>query len=295
MFQDVILQITLASIMFGIGITLYFKDFFQLFARPKPVLLGLFLQMLFLPLLAFLVLFPLDISPYWKAGIMILSFCPGGATSNFITHLLGLNTVLSVSLTIVNSFIILLSIPLGVAFTIHYFFGSDHTIMFSLMPTFWNVLLVVFCPTLLGMLFEKVFPKVAAKLVRPLKFINIILLGATVLLKSLMTDGDDVTAVNWEDSFILLPILLAIHFGSMFLSGYVASKMTNYSSGITIGVEVGLQNVVLSLLVISYFDNAVEMSQPCLIYSLFSFLTTLAYGYYGRRIVLPKKGDTLNY
>jgi len=292
--HDVILQVTLGSIMFGIGITLKFRDFYKLALRPKPIFLGLVLQMIFLPLLTFGVLMAVDISPFWKAGIMIVSLCPGGASSNFITHLLDLNTALSVSLTIVNSFIILVSVPLGIAFTMNYFLADFVDVEISLLEPFLNVILVIFLPTILGMIFEKICPVFAKKLVKPFKIINVILLGATIVMKSLLSDGNDSTAVNIPDSLVLIPILLFIHLFSMIGSGYLASKITDSSSGITIGIEVGLQNTILALLVVSYFDDAIEMSKPALVLSIFSFMTTIVYGYLGRRILLPKKGRSVN-
>ena len=113
---DDLISIALVIIMFSIGTSLVVDDFKRVFQFPKALTVGLILQMLFLPLFAFALCYFLPISNEFKMGIVILSLCPGGATSNFINYLLDLKTALSVSLTIINSVLILFTIPLGYQF-----------------------------------------------------------------------------------------------------------------------------------------------------------------------------------
>ena len=48
-------------------------------------------------------------------------------------------------------------------------------------------------------------------------------------------------------------------------------------SSLTIGIEVGLQNTALALLIASVLLANSEMSKPALVYAMFSFFTTLAF------------------
>ena len=82
---QIFLPVSLAIIMFGMGLTLVVSDFGRLFAYPKEVLIGLFNQLIFLPLIGFLIILLFDLDSSMAIGIMILSLCPGGPTSNLIT------------------------------------------------------------------------------------------------------------------------------------------------------------------------------------------------------------------
>ena len=50
---QIFLPVSLAIIMFGMGLTLVVSDFGRLFAYPKEVLIGLFNQLILLPLIGF--------------------------------------------------------------------------------------------------------------------------------------------------------------------------------------------------------------------------------------------------
>src|SRR5690625_3851012 len=84
----VFLPASLFLIMFGLGLTLLTDDFKRLLENPRATLLGVSLQILALPLVAFLLANTLlRDSPVMAVGLMILAVCPGGATSNLITYL----------------------------------------------------------------------------------------------------------------------------------------------------------------------------------------------------------------
>jgi len=91
---DNLLSAALALIMFSVGTSLELSDFKNVFKFPKALFTGLILQMVFLPILAFLICAFAPISVDFKLGILILTLCPGGATSNFINYLLDLKTAL---------------------------------------------------------------------------------------------------------------------------------------------------------------------------------------------------------
>ncbi len=114
--STIILAGSLIIIMLGMGMSLVFDDFKRIFIYPKAIFVGVVNQMIILPLLGFgiAILFPLR--PEIAVGIMILAACPGGPTSNLITHLAKGDTALSVTLTAISSFITILTIPFIVNF-----------------------------------------------------------------------------------------------------------------------------------------------------------------------------------
>ena len=130
---DHLLTLALALIMFSVGTSLEVKDFKNVFAFPKALCTGLFLQMIFLPALAFLICILVPIGVDFTLGILILTLCPGGATSNFINYLLDLKTALSISLTLINTILILFTVPLGYGLFAAYFNKGGATLSLDFM------------------------------------------------------------------------------------------------------------------------------------------------------------------
>ena len=70
-----------------LGIGLEIKDFKRVLERKKVVAIAAHRTSTVSALLAFLTTHLFDFSPVFAAGLMILSFCPGGVTSNIISKL----------------------------------------------------------------------------------------------------------------------------------------------------------------------------------------------------------------
>ena len=95
-----------------------------------------------LPFVAFLLIGFTNLSPIVKVGFILISACAGGSATNVITHMLKGNLALSVSLTAINSLIILLTLPLIVHFSLNYFIGVDRSIHLSLSNTVTNIFII---------------------------------------------------------------------------------------------------------------------------------------------------------
>ena len=84
---DIILPVSLIFIMFSLGLGLTIKDFKNIMNDPIVFFVGLINQMIILPLIAFLIIIFFNLSSELAVGMIILSCCPGGVTSNIITKL----------------------------------------------------------------------------------------------------------------------------------------------------------------------------------------------------------------
>jgi len=69
------------------------------------MLIGLMNQLILLPAIGFALILLFPVQPEIAIGLILLAACPGGPTSNLITHLAKGDTALSVSLTAVSSMI----------------------------------------------------------------------------------------------------------------------------------------------------------------------------------------------
>ena len=110
--KEVGLPIALAIIMFGMGLGLTVSDFTRVFSKPKAFVVGTFLQIVSLPILAFIVISIFPMSGPFAVGMMILAACPGGVTSNILTYIGKGDVALSVSLTAIISLLGFITVPL---------------------------------------------------------------------------------------------------------------------------------------------------------------------------------------
>ena len=106
------LSVSLAFIMFSLGLSLQPADFLRPFQQPRALLAGVLAQVVLLPLVAFGLLRLFDLQGDLAFGVMILSCCPGGITSNVMTKLARGDVALSISYTALASLITAVTLPL---------------------------------------------------------------------------------------------------------------------------------------------------------------------------------------
>ncbi len=287
---DTLITLALGIIMFSIGTSLLIDDFKNVFQYPKALTIGLILQMLFLPILAFSVCYFLPISNDIKMGIVILSLCPGGATSNFINYLLDLKTALSVSLTMINSFLILFTIPLGFLFFNQFFGTKEASLTLPFYSSFQSIALIILLPVIVGLAFRQMFPDLTIRLANPMKYLSTLLLAIVFAIKIFAGETQGGAGLSAGEIVRILPIILFIHICSMILS-FLLSKSINIEQfrALTISIEVGLQNTTLALLLTSVYLANNEMSKPSIVYAMFSFFTTILFGYFVKNRILKTK------
>jgi len=86
-------------ITFGMGTTLSAADFGRVFKMPWPVLIGLTLHFLIMPLVGFSIAMLLGFEPEVAAGIILIGSVSAGVASNLISYLALGNVALSVTMT----------------------------------------------------------------------------------------------------------------------------------------------------------------------------------------------------
>ena len=121
---DVILPLSLAFIMFSLGLGLKVTDFSLVFTEPKAFAIGITNQMIALPIIGFGIATFFGLSGEMAVGLMILACCPGGVTSNILTKLAKGDTALSISYTAVVSVVTVISLPLIIGFSMDHFMGE---------------------------------------------------------------------------------------------------------------------------------------------------------------------------
>ncbi|MGM5481710.1 MAG: bile acid:sodium symporter family protein [Nanobdellota archaeon] len=286
MFADALVKFILFIIMLGVGSTINLREFKNIFLIPKELITGLLLQLIALPIIAFLVAEFSGLPGPIQAGIVILAACPGGTTSNFISFIANVKTSLSIALTSVNSIIILFTIPTIAHLSLVHFMGVDAAVRVPFLDTLFTIFFIVLLPALIGMFIRELHPKIADGLNKPIKYTSIILIVILFAIKFLGESSLGGSGIRPLDVFQILPFVLILHLISLavgFFSGIIMG-FENKSS-ITLGIEVGLQNTTLALLITSAIIDNELLTYPALIYALFSFWTTLLFAWGFKKIL----------
>lgn len=287
---DILISCATGLIMFGIGLSLTAFDFKQIFKQPKAISLALFSQMVALPFIAFFIAFLAPISAEFKIGLIILAASPGGATSGFITYLLKGDIALSVSLTAVNSFLTLLTIPIVVAFGLKTFSFQSIAIELPILETVLQIFFVIILPTLLGLAVRHFNANLAIRIESKVKFTMIFLLLIVFTTKFFANESDGGVNFQFDDFKSILPIAFIFNFCCL-LFGYLFLKLfaQNHKSCLTTSIECSVHNTPLAVLVAGTIIRNSQMTKPILIYALFSFWTALIFGYFANKINASKQ------
>jgi BASS family bile acid:Na+ symporter len=243
-FTQVILPAVLAFIMFGMGLSLGKEDFTRLVKMPRPVIVGLFGQLILLPLFAFSIAVTFNAPPEIAVGLMILAACPGGTTSNLISHVAKANLALSVSLTGVTTIICVITTPLLIQYSIG-MFSESALESFSLLNTSLGLLVISIIPVLLGMLVRSNFSKAARRaepMFRVLSTVFMLLLIAIISYQE-----RDMMMEAFPSVFLFV---IGLNVGATVLGVALAAlAKLDGRDGVTLGIEIGTQNATLAILI----------------------------------------------
>lgn len=274
---NTLLNLVLAMIMFGLGLSLSPADFRHLFNQPKALAIGLFSQMVMLPLIAWIVAEFAPLSPELKVGIMILSVCPGGITSNLVSYFVKGNVALSISLTVSNAILSLFTIPILVNLFLENFLAEGQTIALPFWKTMFDIFVITVVPASLGVFVHFRMKELALKAEKYLNYILPALLIVVFTFKFMAGSEAGGTDMTWHDILKLSPWVIVLNVSSM-LVGFVAGLLftLDFRNRITIAVEVGLHNTALALLIAGDKLSNHQMEKPALVYAMFSFVITFA-------------------
>lgn len=266
--------------MVSVGSSIELRQLKKTFQKPKKLIWGLILQILLFPLFAFLIASISNLPVEYKIGLVILAACPGGTLSNFISYLVKADTALSVGLTSTNSLVILLTIPIYLELAFLTFLNQSVSLTLPIINLILQVILLVILPVLIGSVLRFYEPSKIIKLQKTLKIVSSTLLAIFFLIKFLASDSQGGTDLTKTIVLSILPWALLLNLAGLFL-GYFSSRILKLNRKIstTMGIEVGLQNTVLALLITDVILLQPILGHPALIYALFSFWTTLVFGF----------------
>ena len=268
-----IAPLSLALIMLALGMGLTVQDFTRVAKQPKDFIVGLVCQLIFLPIIAFALVFILDTPVELAVGLMIIAAAPGGVTSNILTKFANGDVALSISLTAIISLLSIITVPFIIFKSIDLLNASASTNEISMTGISIKMFLVVTLPVILGMIirrFANNFVSSNEKTIQTISLILflIVLFGAIIqeranILPYMMKAGTITFLLN------IIMMLIGFYVAKIFATGLQQRKC--------ISLECGLQNGTLAIFVATQIFNDVTYLIPAAIYSLIMFATSLIF------------------
>ncbi|MCK4921870.1 MAG: bile acid:sodium symporter family protein [Bacteroidales bacterium] len=267
--STIFLASSLIIIMLGMGLSLVFADFKRIIVYPKAIFVGLANQLILLPIIGFTIAIIFPMRPEIAIGIMILAACPGGPTSNLITHLAKGDTALSVTLTAISSFVTILTIPFIVNFSLKYFQEEGEMIRLDVVSTIIQIFAIIVIPITIGMFIRHYKTGFALKMAKPVRIASAIVL-ALVIIGIVIKERENIISYFQQAGWLAL--LLNV---STMAVGYFSSRIFKIKDkrAISISIESGIQNGTLAISIAVVLLGSSELAITPAIYSLIMFFT----------------------
>lgn len=276
------LPLSLAFIMFSLGIGLEWADFKRVGERKLAFFVGLFCQVVLLPVTAYCIAIGFGLSGEIAAGFMLLGFCPGGVTSNAISRFARGDVALSVSLTAVVSLLSIFTVPLLVAWAVAHFMGANAPDI-----SVSSIAIAMFAITALPVLLGMILRAKASDFV--MRTEHVFLRMASVLFTVIIVAA---IASNWS-TLVANAATLGLSTGAlvaaMLAIGLLVSKLAGLSwpEKKTVAIEAGIQNgtlgITLAPMIVGVGVALPEMALPSAMYGVAMYVVGIPFALWARR------------
>ncbi len=259
------ISLGLGIIMFGMGLTLEFADFARVGREWRTVGIGVGLQYLLMPSIAWALCRILNLPSEAAVGVILVGCCPSGTASNVIAYFARADVPLSVVMTLAST----LLAPLATPALVELLAGERVEVDFWAMvrSVFW---IVVF-PLMDGLILRRLLRERMRPMIRIFPSISVLTISAVIAC---------VVALNQKTilefpALIMLAVIL--HNGLGYLCGFWGARALGGTTiaARTISIEVGMQNSGLAVaLAGAFFGPTAALAGA--IFSLWQNLTGVA-------------------
>ncbi len=275
-----VMNVSLAVIMFGVALELTIQDFKDIAKNPKSTLIGSCSQFLLLPFLTFIMVWVMEPAPSIALGMFMVAACPGGNISNFFSLLAKGNAALSVSMTAIATLLAVVMTPLNFTFWASMYSPTNailQEISLDLWKVFEIIVLILGIPLILGMFVRHYKSRLAEKINPWIKGFGVFFFGGFVVV-AFMTNFDNF--INYVQ-FVL--VLVFLHNAMALTSGYGIASVFKLPEADrrSISIETGIQNSGLGLLLIfNFFDGLGGMALITAWWGIWHIIAGMSLGWY---------------
>lgn len=263
------LPLLLFIIMLGLGLSLRVDDFSSVIARPKPLFIGLFCQIVIMPTICFGLVYISNLPASIAVGMMLLAASPGGSSAVLFTHLGKGDVALSLCLVAITSLLTMISIPVVANLSLEAFFGDTKPVVVE----FYHVIQIfgmAIVPVITGIFIHNRFPRLSQRLEKPVKTLATIFLVFLILV-ALISEWQIV--VEWGPVVGFTVIVFSL---ISLAVGYYVPQAFNVSrrQAIALAMAIGLHNaaLVMTLALSEYMLNEPEMAIPPALYGVTAYI-----------------------
>lgn len=219
-------------ILFGMGMTLTFRDFRLVLKTPKAIFIGVILQYLIMPVSGFAFAHLFGLTGAIAAGVILIGSCPGGVSSNVLVYIARANVALSVSMTAISTLVSPLATPLAMKLLAGSYIQIDVADMMI------SIMKMIIIPLVLGILIHHFLPRLAKVMVKFLPTLAMLAICMIIAI-TISVSRNDILTVG-----LALFGAVVCHNGTGFLLGYLSARMTGLgeTDARTVAIEVGIQN-----------------------------------------------------
>jgi len=229
--------------MLGMGATLTFADFSAVLKSPKSVTIGTIMQLLFVPIVAYLFINVIGVIGGVAVGLALVAAIPGGTTSNIFTYMARGNSPLSISITAITTLACLVTTPFILEVLIVEYLPANFSMPTGQIVT--DIALTLLLPLVIGMMVLKALPNQAEVISK--WCIRASLFGILLIIVGSSSAGRlDTDAFGGDNILLVLLFVVALT-----IAGWVLPKLLGLvTADVTaIQMEVVVRNVNLGVLI----------------------------------------------
>lgn len=267
--------ILLTIIMLAMGVTLSLSDFRRVFTRPAPVIAGIVLHYLVMPLAAWAIAKVLRMPPDLTAGMVLVGSVASGTSSNVMIYLAKGDVALSVTISALSTVVGIFATPLLTRLYV------DASIVVDVHGMLLSIAQIVALPIIAGLIIHHLFTGFVRKIEPLLPLVSMV----CILLIIAAVVGGTQQSIASVGLIVALGVIL--HNGIGLLGGYWGGRLLGFDESIcrTLAMEVGMQNSGLAATLGKLYFTPIA-ALPGALFSVWHNLSgSLLAGYWGGRRV----------
>lgn len=269
------LALALIMLGLGLGLGLSVNDFKRVLQNPKIFFVGIFSQIVLLPIIAYILLLVIKVPTAIALGVMIIAAAPGGVTSNVMTKFARGDVALSISLTAVCSLISIISVPLIVFSSAKLIGVSNISEEITMTGISLKMAGIVTLPVFIGMIIRKFNENFISNNIKFIErttgFLFLIVFAAIWI-----EERNNILSYLSQAGVIVLTLNIAMMIFAYYLAKVFSS---NIEQRRCIAIECGLQNGTLAVFVATQIFNDIIYVIPTAAYALIMYITAFIFMY----------------
>jgi bile acid:Na+ symporter, BASS family len=266
--MGMIVGIMVGFLVFAVSLDLTWEKMLRVLKKLKAPTIGLVAQFGILPAIAFLAGLYLTNEPSVALGLLLVTCCPGGALSNYLTGVAKGDVATSISMTTVSTLFSIILTPILFAF-----WASMNPSTLSLLQNIsmnpqrviMALLIMLFVPVTTGMVLRAKRPDTANRIRKAVRLIAGIVFAVIVA----MIIGSNIKSLSLLAQTALFPVIItfAIAVGLGWSLGKLAGLIS--ADRRAVAIEVAFQNVALAIgLGITFFPSLAGITAVSILWGI---------------------------